>query len=62
MSINLEVNQAIEKAKIKKWQVASCLGVADTTFSRWLRSEMTAEKKRSVLEAVEKAKKQFLNR
>lgn len=59
MSVNLEVKQAIEQANVKKWQVASCLGVADTTFSRWLRAEMAENKKVLVLAAIDRAKEKF---
>lgn len=59
MSVNLEVKQAIKQANVKKWQVASCLGIADTTFSRWLRFELGLDQKGAVLAAIEKAKEEF---
>lgn len=59
MSSNLDLEKAIKDSGVKKWQVAKCLGVADTTFSRWLRDEMSAVKKMRVFEAIKQAKEKF---
>lgn len=59
MTVNSEIKQAIKRANIKKWQVANCLGIADTTFSRWLRFELGLDEKGKVLAAVEQAKEKF---
>lgn len=45
------------KSGIKKWQVAQEIGVADTTFSKWLRKPLPEDKKAKVLAAISKLSK-----
>ena len=53
---NIDVRYEIMKSGLKNYQVATMLGVTETTFSRWLRTELTAEKKKEVLEAIKASK------
>lgn len=53
---NLEIRTAIMAAGLKHYQVAEKLGIHDDSFSRMLRKELTDEKKRIVLEAIEALK------
>lgn len=49
---NLEVRQAIEKKRLKYFEVAAALNINPATLSRWLQSELTGEKKKEVLQAI----------
>ena len=51
---NDEIRKAIDDAGLRYWQVAEELGVADTTFTKWLRKELPDEKRSQVMAAIEK--------
>ena len=53
---NTDVRYEIMKSGLKNYQVATMLGVTETTFSRWLRTELPAEKKKEILEAIKASK------
>lgn len=57
---NKEIRQAIQKTGLYNWQVASCIPLTDGNFSKWLRLEMSEDRKIRVYEAIEKAKVEFL--
>lgn len=50
---NLEVRQAINKRRLKHYEVAAALGITQYTFSHWLQTEMPDEKRRKVLKAIQ---------
>lgn len=56
MKKNNYIRDLIESNRIKHYEVALELGISDTTFSRWLRYELSEEKKKIVIEAIEKIK------
>lgn len=49
---NEEVRSAIRKSGLKYWEVAAAVGIADTTFSKWLRTELEPSKRHKVIEAI----------
>ena len=49
---NKDVRAAIADAGLRMWQVAEALGIADTTFCRKLRRELSDEDKRRVFSAI----------
>lgn len=51
---NTEIRKAIDSAGLRYWQVAEELGVADTTFTKWLRKELPEEKRSQVMAAIKK--------
>lgn len=51
---NTEIRKAINDAGLRYWQVAEELGIADTTFTKWLRKELPDEKSSQVMAAIEK--------
>ena len=53
---NQEINEAFEKSGIKKWQAAEVLGIADTTFSKKLRKELSEDEKQKILTVIEQLK------
>ena len=50
---NMEIRQAIEKKRLKYYEVAEACGVSLYTFSHWLQTEMKPEKKTEVLKIIE---------
>ena len=38
---------------VKQWQIARALGIGEVAFSRLLRQELSPEKKREIIEAVD---------
>lgn len=53
---NLEVRTAIEKKRLKYYEVAHVLGIHPGSFSRWLQCELDDSHKRMVLDAIRKLK------
>lgn len=51
---NLDIRKVAEKSNIKLWRIAECLGIADGTFSRKLRKELTKEEKQKILSIINK--------
>ncbi len=49
---NQVIHEAFAKSEIKKWEVAEKLGIADTTFSKKLRKEMSGSEKSKILNAI----------
>ena len=58
---NKALRKQIEKSGIKQWQIADALGVADSTFTRWLRHELPEERKNEVLRVIEEVKQHESN-
>ena len=50
---NTEIRQAIEKKRLRYYEVAEACGVSLYTFSHWLQTEMKPEKKEKILKAIE---------
>lgn len=56
---NIDVRKAIWLAReqgIKQYEVAEAIGVSEPTLTRWLRKEMSDDKKKQVMEAIESLK------
>ena len=54
---NIEIREAIEKKRLRHYEVAAALGVHPASFSRWLyQSELTGDKKRRILDAIKRIK------
>jgi hypothetical protein len=54
---NLDIRQHIKNEGLPFWAVADRLGIADTTFSKWLRKELPEEKKQEILKVIDEIKK-----
>ena len=52
-----EIKKLILAAGLKIWQVAKAYGVADTTFSKYLRRDFTDEETAKVLNIISELKK-----
>lgn len=53
---NCEVRTAARIAGVMLWQIASLLGVSESTMTRKMRTEMTAEEKDQILAIIENLK------
>lgn len=51
---NKEIREAIKNSSLNKYEIAYEIGIADTTFSVWLRKELPDDKKQLVLNAIKK--------
>lgn len=51
---NLEIKELMARKRLRQYEVAKAVGVSEFTFSRWLREELPDEKKKSILETIEK--------
>ena len=49
---NLEIREAMIKARIRHYELARALDVHTSTLSRWLRYELPEEKKQTILKAI----------
>lgn len=49
---NPDIRVAMLSAGLKHYQVAEALNVADETFSRWLRHDLPDDKKKEILETI----------
>ncbi len=58
---NVELRSILDRARkengIFAYEVAYSLGVNDVTFSRWLRKELTSERRTQILAAIDKLQK-----
>lgn len=54
---NAEVRKAIFESNLKKYQIAERIGINCYTFSKWLQTEMTPERKARVMDAIAELKK-----
>ncbi len=53
---NKEIRNYIRDAEVKMWQVAKALHVSDMTLYRWLRDDLSAERKEAIYKAVQAVK------
>ena len=49
---NEAIRKSISNSGLKYWEVADAVGIADTTFAKWLRHELPEDKKKQVLSAI----------
>jgi len=55
--MNKDIRDAIKAAWLYQWQVAEACGVSEWTFVRWLRHELSEERREAVFKAIEKLSK-----
>ena len=49
---NQELRKLAAEKDVKLWQIADEIEIADTTFSKWMRKELSEDKKKRVYEAI----------
>ncbi len=57
MKANQDIRELIYMKRLRNWQVANKIGISDSRFSVWLRTELSNERR----ERVEKALDQLIN-
>ena len=50
---NIELRKLINDKRIKFYEIASEIGIAPTTFTIWMRDELTEDKKKKVMNAID---------
>ena len=50
--INREIREAMRIAGMTRWQLADAAGVSEPTLYRWLRHELSDEKRQRLLAAI----------
>lgn len=53
MKANQEIRNLISSNRLRNWEVADAIGIADTTLSVWLRKELTDDRKERTLKAID---------
>ena len=53
-----EIKRIIKEKGVKIWQVAEKFGVADTTFSKYLRREFDEDKTQKILNIIDELAKE----
>lgn len=53
---NLEIRQEIVLSRVKRYEIAAAMGIAETSFSRMFRRELTKEQVLRVRNAIKKLK------
>ena len=52
--VNLDIRMKCKSNNIPLWKLADELGVSEPTFFRWLRYKLPPERKKQMLDAIEK--------
>lgn len=50
--MNDDIKHLIKKHRLKQWEVAQKMGISDVHFSRILRYELFAERRKMILDAI----------
>ena len=58
---NIQIRMAAREAHIPHWKSAQMDGISEPTFTRWLRVELTQEKKVRILQAIEQLKREAMS-
>ena len=57
MQGNIEIKIALVRYGVRQYEVARALGVSEYTLSRWLRTELSPERKETILETIRRIAK-----
>ena len=52
--MNRDIKERIKASGLHQYQIADLLGIGETTLVRWLRYELTPERREMILSAIEK--------
>ena len=55
---NTEIRVAMVRAGLKHYQVAEAMGVADESFSRWLRHELPEDRQKQIMAVIKQLAKE----
>ena len=48
------IRNFIREKRLYQWEIAKIIGISEFTLSRWLREELTSERKKKITDAIEK--------
>ena len=51
---NADINERLLTHHIYRWQLAEAMGVSEYTICRWMRHELSPERRTAALEAIER--------
>lgn len=51
--MNSEIRQKIKAEGLYQWEVAKACGVTEYTLIRWLRDELSEERRKAIMAAIE---------
>ena len=54
-----ELKEIIQAKRLYQWEVAEFLNVNEFTLSRWLRGDISLDKEKRILEAIDVLEKKF---
>lgn len=54
---NHDIRRLIIAKRLKHYEVAATLGISEYTFCKWLRVELTPERRQKVMDAIDQAVK-----
>ncbi len=54
---NIDIRQIAKAQKIPFWKIAKHLGISEPTFTRWMRDELSEEKRQRITFAIEELAK-----
>lgn len=57
---NKDVRELINSIGAKQWQVAEIAGISERTLCVWLRSELTPQRRSTILAAIDRIKAEGL--
>lgn len=52
--MNKDIKEKIKASGLHQYQIADLMGIGETTLVRWLRYELTPERRAMILAAIEK--------
>ena len=58
---NIQIRMAAIEAHIPLWKIAQMVGISEPTLTRWLRVELSQEKKVRILQAIEQLKREAMS-
>ena len=59
--MNEEIRETLKATRLKQWEIAAELNVSESTLIRWLRRELSQEKKAAILDAIRKVQERGLS-
>lgn len=56
---NGNIRKKIFESQLRQWEIAQAIGISDSRLSVWLRTPLRKDRKKRVLDAIDKLTKQM---